>query len=149
MMELRKTVSTVQTSYEQQAHRRIALQRQLAGILQHLQDKSRDRFLIEDTIIVTLQTEQMVKDSRIDIPEKPVFPENQPQGRTTSAEEAYQVYTEQLDLLTQEQAFRSAMEETERTMADIYQRGLERIVEVVEEFCTENPLQSHVLEMAA
>lgn len=150
LLSLRSEVGCVQSTYMEQANRRVALQKKLANILQYLQDKSLDRLLVEDTIIVSLQTETAVKQIGIEVPEKPIIPDasSQPQGKTSSAEEAMAVYTDQIETLNKEFAYRNAMKELETSMATIYEDGLNRLMGVVDDYCTENHLKSRLEALA-
>jgi hypothetical protein len=139
---LKGQVQSIQTSYKQQAGMRIDAQQKMARMVQTVQERSgADVELVEDVIVISLQSETQALHARGEIPNPPVIDvANQPSGRTSSAEEAVAVYTKQIETLEQDRAYRQCMLDTETAMANVYTKGIQEILAVMRIYCKETAL---------
>jgi hypothetical protein len=107
--------------------------------------------LVEDVIIVSLQSETAAAQSRTHIPDAPppIDLNSQPSGRTASAEEAMAVYRTQIDTLNVDRTYREALLQAETAMVKIYGQGIRDIVATVKEYCRDARLVQEIEGMAS
>jgi hypothetical protein len=152
LMQLRSTVSQVQSDYKRTAETRIRQQKTMARLVQTVQERAvNDVPLVEDVIIVSLQSETAAAKSRTHIPDAPppIDPNNQPSGRTSSAEEAMAVYQKQIETLNVDRTYRDALLQAETAMVKIYGQGIRDIVATVKEYCRDARLVQEVEGIAS
>lgn len=146
LFQLKTVVQKVQTDYKVQASTRVTTQRKMARMVQTVQERSPDDVpLVEDVIVVSLHSETSASRSMSEIPEAPfIDPNNQPSGRTASAEEAIAVYKGQIETLQQERKYRDALLQAEIAMVKIYGQGVQDILSTVQEYCRDSRLVGHI-----
>jgi hypothetical protein len=146
-------VADTYAEYKTQADLRIARQREMAQLVQLVQQSQKqaaanDIPLVEDVILASLWAETRALQSQQLVPDKPVIdPANQPQGMTKSAEEAIAVYSSQIEVLIQDRQYRQAMLDNEASMANELGAGLTQIERIVRDYCQNQSLRDQVLEL--
>jgi hypothetical protein len=147
-------VADTYAEYKTQADLRIARQREMAQLVQLVQQSQKqattanDIPLVEDVILASLWAETRALQSQQLVPDKPVIdPDNQPQGMTKSAEEAIAVYSSQIEVLMQDHQYRQAMLDNEASMAKELGAGLTQIECIVRDYCHNQSLRDQVLEL--
>jgi hypothetical protein len=137
LLQLKSVVQTVQAEYQTMARTRVAEQTKIARMVQVVQDRcsSKDVPLVEDVIVIALQTEMAARCDHL--PEAPpaIDPSSQPSERqTASAEEAMAVYQRQITTMQLELDYREALLQIETKMVRKYDTGINRVVETVKEY---------------
>jgi hypothetical protein len=148
-------VADTYAEYKTQADLRIARQREMAQLVQLVQQSQKqaatvtnDIPLVEDVILASLWAETRALQSQQLVPDKPVIdPDNQPQGMTKSAEEAIAVYSSQIEVLMQDHQYRQVMLDNEASMANELGAGLTQIEGIVRDYCQNQSLRDQVLEL--
>lgn len=151
LLQLRSTVQTVQSEYKTVANARVACQKKMAQMVQTVQQRStNDVPLVEDVICVSLQAETAASQSQSGTtPQAPIIDSNnQPGGRTASAEEAIAVYKSQIETLQLEHTYRAALLQSEKSLVKIYNQGMSDIVETVHEYCGDQRLVQEIDAMS-
>lgn len=150
LMGLKSQVQRIQSVYKSHANVRIANQQKMARMVQTVQECSQDVALVEDVIVVSLHSETEASHSQSDIPNAPVIDqENQPSGRTNSAEEAIAIYKGQIMTLQEDLKYREALEEAETVMAGIYGQGIQNILAIMKEYCSDSALIEQIENIAS
>lgn len=142
LLQLKSAVQQVQADYKSMAAARVANQKKMARIVQTVQERSPDDVpLVEDVIVVSLRSEMAATLSKSKIPDAPAIdPNNQPSGRTSSAEEAIAVYKGQIETLHMDRKYREALLQAETAMVKIYRNGVHDILGTVKEYCNDSAL---------
>jgi hypothetical protein len=150
LLQLKSVVQKVQTDYKNNASTRIATQKKMALMVQTVQERRPDDVpLVEDVIVVMLHSETAATLSLSQLPEAPIIdPNNQPSGRTASAEEAIAVYKGQIETLQQERKYREALLQAEAAMVKIYGQGIQDILSTVQEYCSDSRLVGQIVNIA-
>lgn len=137
LLQLKSEVQTVQADYQRMAQKRVSQQTKMARMVQLINDRcmNNDVPLVEDVIVISLQTETAARcDSP---PEKPppIDPACQPHGRqTASAEEALTIYQLQIATMQTEQKYRQALLQMETKIVEAYSRGIADVRETVKTY---------------
>jgi hypothetical protein len=149
LLRMKAEAQGTQGSYKTAANHRIAMQQKIAQMVQLVQGRSSDVELVEDVIIASLKAETQASLSQCEIPEAPVIdPNNQPSGRTASAEEAMASYKSQMAILQKEHEYREAMRKAEELMGGFYKNGIDRILAVMKEHCKDPRLMQQLQGIA-
>ena len=157
LLQLKQTAQEVQAEYRQYADQRVSQQQTLARLVQTVQSSSaskNDVPLVEDVIIVSLRAETKASRSQAELldgvePPPKIDPANQPSGSVSSAEEALAIYNGQIKTLHTDLNYRNAMRDAEKALTEIYGEGIQQIMEVVEEYCSDDELTSEMQGIAA
>ena len=137
LLQLRSEVQKVQVEYQAIARNRVALQSTMARMVQTVQDRcsKNDVPLVEDVIVIALQTETAARCDKLPPAPPPINPASQPTGRqTASAQEALTIYQQQIATMQLEHDYRAELLAIEQKMAQIYDHGILEVVETVREF---------------
>jgi hypothetical protein len=149
LLRMKAEAQGTQGSYKTAANHRIAMQQKIAQMVQLVQGRSSDVELVEDVIIASLKAETQASLSQCEIPEAPVIdPNNQPSGRTASAEEAMASYKSQMAILQKEHEYREGMRKAEELMGGFYKNGIDRILAVMKEHCKDPRLMQQLQGIA-
>lgn len=142
LLGLKEEVRNVVSNYNSVANQRVQEQKKLARIVQSVQERSTDVVLIEDIIVVSLLSEEAARRShQRELPDQPfIDPDNQPHGRTSSAEEAISIYQSQIETLSKDKLYREALLECEADMLEIYGKGVLDIHNTVTEYADDPEL---------
>jgi len=157
LLELKQEAQQVQADYKQFANRRVNQQQIMARLVQTVQSarsSKDDTPLVEDVIIASLHAETAASQSQAKLlagiePPPKIDPANQPQGRTSSAEEAVAVYTGQIQTLQTDLNYRVAMRDAEAALNEIYEEGIQNIVQIMEEYSSDEALTDQMQSIAA
>ena len=137
LLQVRSDVQKVQSDYQTMARTRVAQQAKMARMVQAVQDKcsKNDIPLVEDVIVIALQTETAARCDKLPQAPPPIDPSSQPTGRqTASAEEAMAIYQQQIASIQLERDYRSDLLQIEQKMVQIYDHGIRDVVDTVREF---------------
>lgn len=137
LLQLRSEVQKVQSDYQTMARTRVAQQAKMARMVQTVQDRcsKNDIPLVEDVIVIALQTETAARCDKLPQAPPPIDPSSQPTGKqTASAEEAMAIYQQQIATMQLERDYRSELLQIEQKMVQIYDHGITDVVDTVREF---------------
>jgi hypothetical protein len=137
LLELKSQVQTVQEDYKTMAKKRVSQQTKMARMVQLVNDRcmTKDVPLVEDVIVISLQTETTARCDDPPVAPPPIDPACQPHGRqTASAEEAWQIYQQQIATLQMERQYRAAMLQLETKMVGIYGQGIADVCDTVKTY---------------
>jgi valyl-tRNA synthetase len=150
LLRVQEKLRRVQTDYKTVAQERIALQRNMARINQTVQKQSNDVELVEDIIVISLQSEEtarqcvcQMKDPSRNRP-APSAEATLGRTRTSSLEEAMAHYQKQIETVEEDLEYREALHRAESDMVAAYKEGLNAMAEVVAKYCQEDQVKQHV-----
>jgi prefoldin subunit 5 len=141
VQQLKNDMASIDSQYRQLASKRIEGQQKLAGLSQKIQQSSKDLLLVEDIVVITLSSETSAKLSLPPI-ENPAETRTQQAipGKVSSADEAVKIYSEQKAMLLQDIEYRTMLRDAEKTMVDIYDKAVEEMLDVLNEYCSDKNL---------